>query len=277
MSGTDQPPCFGETGTEPGPALSFHEIAESGKRRSALRTYRELVLGHPSVPAWIRYETLVTLLTFLPGAAGLLLRQKLFPFLFHRCGPKPVFGCGLGLRQPDRMDLGAGSILDDYCALTARGGDGVAVELGDRVYLGRHSAVTTRNGRVVVGADTSVGSSCRLSASEGELRIGRHGLIAAFCYLGGGAHRFDRIDIPMARQGNISKGGVVVEDDCWIGAGTIVMDGARIGQGSIIGAGSVVIGEIPPYSIAYGSPAKVQRSRKPDEVATVPPPDKGHP
>lgn len=60
---------------------------------------------------------------------------------------------------------------------------------------------------------------------------------------------------------------IVVDEDCWIGARSILLRGAHIGRGCIIGAGSVVRGSIPPYSIAAGNPAKIVGFRfKPDEI-----------
>lgn len=48
-----------------------------------------------------------------------------------------------------------------------------------------------------------------------------------------------------------------IEDDCWIGGQVIILPGVTIGRGCTIGAGSVVTKDIPPYSVAIGSPAKV--------------------
>ena len=55
---------------------------------------------------------------------------------------------------------------------------------------------------------------------------------------------------------------VIIEDDCWIAANSIILAGVTIGKGSVIAAGSVVTKSIPPYSIAAGVPAKVIGSRK---------------
>ena len=49
---------------------------------------------------------------------------------------------------------------------------------------------------------------------------------------------------------------VTIEDDAWIGAGAIILPGTRIGSGAVVGAGSVVIKDIPPWTIAYGVPCK---------------------
>lgn len=50
---------------------------------------------------------------------------------------------------------------------------------------------------------------------------------------------------------------VIIEDDCFIGWGAIVMMGVRIGRGSIIGAGAVVTSDVPPESVVAGNPARV--------------------
>lgn len=50
---------------------------------------------------------------------------------------------------------------------------------------------------------------------------------------------------------------IFIEDDCWIGGNTVILPGVRIGKGSTIGASSVVTKDIPPYSVAVGSPCRV--------------------
>ena len=54
-----------------------------------------------------------------------------------------------------------------------------------------------------------------------------------------------------------SRGGIIIEDDVWIGANVVVLDGAILRRGSVVGAGSVVREELPPYSINVGSPTRV--------------------
>lgn len=53
---------------------------------------------------------------------------------------------------------------------------------------------------------------------------------------------------------------IFIEDDCWIGSNVIVLPGVRIGQGSTIGAGSVVTKDIPPFSVAVGTPCRVKKT-----------------
>lgn len=59
----------------------------------------------------------------------------------------------------------------------------------------------------------------------------------------------------------VIRKGIRVGNDCWVGANTVILDGAYIGDGSIIGAGAVVRGVIPPNSIAVGIPARVIKTR----------------
>ena len=58
-----------------------------------------------------------------------------------------------------------------------------------------------------------------------------------------------------------SKGDIIIENDVWIGEGSIIMGGVHIGSGSVIGAGSIVTKNVEPYSIVAGNPAKQIRKR----------------
>ena len=93
------------------------------------------------------------------------------------------------------------------------------------------------------------------------MRLGKSTLVAAYTYLVGGDHLYDRVDIPVLEQGRTARG-IEVDDNVWLGAHVVVSDGSRVGRDAIIGAGAVVIGEIPPFHIAAGVPAKVLRDRR---------------
>jgi acetyltransferase-like isoleucine patch superfamily enzyme len=59
-----------------------------------------------------------------------------------------------------------------------------------------------------------------------------------------------------------SKGGIIIEDDVWIGANCAILDGSIIRKGAVIGANSLVYGEMPEYSVCVGSPARKIGERK---------------
>ncbi len=63
-----------------------------------------------------------------------------------------------------------------------------------------------------------------------------------------------------------SKGDIVVDDDAWVGYGSIIMSGVHIGQGAVVAAGSVVTKDVPPYAIVGGVPAKVIKYRFDNEI-----------
>jgi len=78
----------------------------------------------------------------------------------------------------------------------------------------------------------------------------------------GGNHSFTDFTRPIMLQPSISKGGVIIEDDVWVGAGSLILDGVRIGRGSVIGAGTVLTQPVPEYSVVIGSRQIRRRDRR---------------
>ncbi len=138
---------------------------------------------------------------------------------------------------------------------------GGPVELADGVHLHRDSIIETgQGGSVFIGAETHIQPRCQFSAYKGSIRIGRGVQIAPYCAFYPYDHGLDP-DYLIGKQPIRSKGDIAIGDDAWLGVGVCVLDGARIGKGTVIGAGSVVTGDIPDYSIAIGVPARVVKSR----------------
>jgi acetyltransferase-like isoleucine patch superfamily enzyme len=95
------------------------------------------------------------------------------------------------------------------------------------------------------------------AGGSGNVRIGDAVLIAANCTLAPTNHEFGDVHRRIRDQGfQPSRGGIVIEDDVWLGANVVVLDGAVIGKGCVIAAGSVVRGSLEPYSIYAGAPAQ---------------------
>lgn len=64
----------------------------------------------------------------------------------------------------------------------------------------------------------------------------------------------------------VTKGDIIIDDDVWIGMNTIILSGVHIGQGAVIGAGSVVSQDVPPYSVVVGNPGKVIKKRFENDI-----------
>jgi virginiamycin A acetyltransferase len=111
-------------------------------------------------------------------------------------------------------------------------------------------------GDVIIGSQSQINSGCVIYSGNG-VRIGQRVLIAANCTFASVNHEFGDRDCDIATQGfRPSKGGILVEDDVWIGAGTVLLDGAIVRRGAIIGAMSLVRGELEPYGIYAGNPLR---------------------
>jgi acetyltransferase-like isoleucine patch superfamily enzyme len=238
---------------------SFYAVAAKGKR-SPLRTYQHVTVGSPGIGALLRYEALMLFVNDLPGLAGYWLRSKLYRSLFRRLGRGVAIGRGLVLRQPNRVSIDDGAVIDEGCTFKVRGGDESGIFVGKGAFIGRGALLNTRGGQVHVLEHANIGPHV-LIGTYGRLTIGRYCILAAFSYIGGLNHRSDRTDLPIALQGIDSKGGVTIEDEAWIGAGAVVLDGVRVGRGAIVGAGAVVTRDVPAYAVVTGIPARVVRFR----------------
>jgi len=238
----------------------FHEVV-SDKSSSPLRKYQMLFVGNDSLLSLIKYEFLTCIVGFIPGMIGLFLRQKLYGGLFRELGKGVVLGNAITLRHPGKITIGNGSVIDSFCVLSARGSEKSGIQIGENVFIGQSTVINTRyDGVVEIQDHANISGNCRIGAIE-KVVIGKYAIIAGHCYIGGGNHGTKDMEIPIALQDVVKKGGVIIEDDVWIGANVTILDGVKIGKGSVIGAGSVVTKDIPPYSIAYGVPAKVTGQR----------------
>lgn len=235
-----------------------------GEKAGPLAAYRRVCVGEQGFAFFLRYEFSQLFLRNFQGGLGIFLRGLLFRGLFRRAGRNVFIAAGVTLRHPRSIELGDEVILDEGCVLDAKGDQGVGIRLGNRVFVSRQAHISSRDGNITVGDNVSFGPFTIVhSVDESTVRIGGNVIIAANCYLVGSPnYRHERTDIPMLEQGFEAGRGIEIEDDVWIGASTVVLDGARIGRGSIIGAMSLVRGEIPPYSIAFGVPATVRGTRE---------------
>lgn len=137
-------------------------------------------------------------------------------------------------------------------------GKGVVV-IGDNTLIRRYSILSSH------GGDISIGSNCGVQSFSvlyglGGLEIGDWTRIAAHTVIVPANHVFEDLTIEIKKQG-LTKKGIRIGRDVWIGANCSILDGVTIGSGAVIGAGSVVTKDVPKLAIAAGCPAKVMRYR----------------
>lgn len=117
-------------------------------------------------------------------------------------------------------------------------------------------------GDVIIGENTHVNSGSVIYSGNG-VKIGKNVLIAANCTLASVNHEYhDKNRKIMEQQYTPSKGGILIMDDVWIGANTVILDGSIIEQGVVVGAQSLVRGVLKAYTIYAGNPLKVIGERK---------------
>jgi acetyltransferase-like isoleucine patch superfamily enzyme len=237
----------------------FDTIIED-KKRSFVKKYQDLVIGNRRLGSLVYHELCTLFINPLQGALGLVLRRWLFRPLFASIGRNVIFGHHINLKAPGNIHIGDSTVIDDFATLSFRGTPDHTIRLGNSVLVGRMSMLKTRGGSMEILDHVHIGPNCLLGSAE-RLLIGRYTLIGFNCSIGGLQHGFDSSDKPIVQQDLVSRGGVKIGDDVWIGAGVTVMDGVTIGNGAIIGAGSVVTHDIPDFAIAVGAPARVVRTR----------------
>lgn len=125
--------------------------------------------------------------------------------------------------------------------------------IGTKSIIESFSTINNGVGNVSIGDQSIVGIG---SVVIGPVSIGNHVMLAQNIVISGLNHGYENVEIPPAFQ-KVTTAPIVIEDDVWIGANSIVTAGVTIGKHSVIGGGSVVTKDVPPYSVAVGNPAKI--------------------
>jgi acetyltransferase-like isoleucine patch superfamily enzyme len=147
----------------------------------------------------------------------------------------PVHGNVLEAFRQGRLEVGAHALFEPHVWVTAPG-----------------------EARVRIGAGTFLNVAVMVAAHE-LVEIGDHCMFANGCFVTDASHRFDDPDRPVPWQGFTSKGPTRVGHNVWCGANVVITSGVTVGERCVIGANSVVTGDLPPRSIAAGAPTRVIR------------------
>lgn len=137
-------------------------------------------------------------------------------------------------------------------------GKGCVIRGGDSAFFGN----------ITFGDYVTTGVNVLFMSSDAKLTIGNHVGIAARTCIMTGNHQVNCIGkyfLDVTEKTEKCDEDVTIEDDVWIGTGSIILKGVTIGRGSVIGAGSVVTKSTKPYSINAGNPCRFIKMRFTDE------------
>lgn len=185
---------------------------------------------------------------------GLTLSPKRFVF----------FGANCKVRNPSLVAIGAGSTLGDSVFIDGLSKLGVNVGVG--VNIGPYSRIEATGVITNLGEGCFIGDRSGIGAfsfigAAGGVRIGCDVIMGQRVSFHSENHNFEDLNLPIRLQG-VTREGIDIGSDCWIGANVVFLDGARLGSGCVVAAGAVVRGAFPDFSVIAGVPAKIIRNRR---------------
>jgi len=138
-------------------------------------------------------------------------------------------------QRGSKLIVGDGTMIDSFVKIKFAGGSGDVI-IGARSYINSGTVIYSGNG-VTIGEDVLISANCTFAPVN---------------------HAYKRRDQKIIEQRFMpSRGGIIIEDDVWIGANTVILDGAILRRGCVVGAHSLVKTELPAYSIHVGNPLKL--------------------
>lgn len=167
------------------------------------------------------------------------------------------------LHHPTQIRAGRSLILEEGVYINALAEQGVV--FGNNVTIARYAILSCTGVIAEMGQGISIGNNSAVGAQsflggQGGILIGNDVIMGPQVKIFSENHNYGNREELIRNQGQTRKG-VVIGNNCWIGAGVTILDGSEIGDGCVIAAGAVVSGSIPPYSVAMGIPARVHKQR----------------
>ena len=125
------------------------------------------------------------------------------------------------------------------------------------------------NKDVTLHSNITIGEYTHLNQGDyifSDVEIGNYCSIAVNVIIGGDEHSINTLSQFPFKNITEENKKTTIESDVWIGAGAIIKRGVKIGTGAVVGAGSIVTKDVPPFAIVVGVPAKIIRYRFPEEL-----------
>ena len=186
-----------------------------------------------------------------------------YGFMGNFRGPLLV-GRGVRLRNPRKIKRGGRLIVEDFAEIQGLSKNGIV--FGNNVSVGAYSIIRPSGYYsrelgvgLIVGDNSNIGIMSYLGCGGG-VTIGDNVMMGPKVSIHSENHEFSSNTDSIKSQG-VNKGEVIIENDCWLGAGCRVLAGVTIGEGSVVAAGAVVSKDVKPYSIVGGVPARTIKQR----------------
>jgi len=195
-----------------------------------------------AAPATVKYVSQFALFCY---RSAVRVKSKLFSLAisgaFANFGIKTVLMTPLRLSGEHRIAIGEG------------------VFVGPGSWLQTLPSETPPSIAISIGDGTSIAGNCVISAAQSVV-LKENVLVARNVYISDHIHKYNDTEKPILDQGLEKVSPVLIESGAWLGQNVVVCPGVTIGRGAVIGANSVVILDVPEFSLAVGSPARVVKS-----------------
>jgi acetyltransferase-like isoleucine patch superfamily enzyme len=207
-------------------------------------------------------QVVVALFGWIPSVLGVGLRALAYRLIMQLEGIVAIER-GVRIRFADNVRLAQGVYIDEGVYLHACPG---GIEIGQNTFVMHQAELHVYNFRnlpnagIRIGQDSLVGEFCVIRGSGG-VTIGDQVYLSPSVHIYSSNHVCQDPDVCFVEQG-VTAEGVTIEDECWIGAMAIILDGVTVGRRSVVAAGTVVTRDVPPHSLVAGVPARVIRDLK---------------
>jgi acetyltransferase-like isoleucine patch superfamily enzyme len=152
----------------------------------------------------------------------------------------------LSINSRNNIIVGRGSYVADFVKIVIANDpnnniENSCLEIGDNTYIGEFNNIRAGGGEIIIGNNCAISQHITIVASN---------------------HGINKNTLIQKQPWITNNNHVIIKDDVWIGANSVILPGVTIEQGAVIAAGSIVTKDIPAYAIVAGNPAKIIKYRK---------------
>jgi acetyltransferase-like isoleucine patch superfamily enzyme len=196
---------------------------------------------------------------------GISMLRGLASSAFLARGSSRLFflGTRVQLKNPAYVTIEKGCSIGSGCVINGLSRQGVRI--GRSVSIGQYSIIEATGVLTELGVGCTISSGSGIGAysfigAAGGVWIGENVIMGQRISFHSENHRFQDPDTDIKYQG-VTREGIRIGRNCWVGANVIFLDGTEVGDGCVIAAGSTLRGKFPANSLIAGTPARVKRDR----------------